>query len=257
MLVVVGLGAVLIRSLQELHKEQEQSAKYRSQSQQPVPLPRDSADNGNASSRSKALEDTITQLRQRVQVEQETKLAVDQQLEAARSQVLRVEREVQGLNASLRDSETRRAKAEEALSSAHLQLAKAEADASRMRRESAQTSQIARLLESASLSQLDLKPAVSTPAFARVFWQDDRGLLLVARDLPAVPQDGSFQLWFYTKGAAEPVNVGVLRLEGPGNGVLFVPPGPALSAMAGALVSQESEAQTAATPGKEILKIKP
>jgi hypothetical protein len=122
---------------------------------------------------------------------------------------------------------------------------------------SAQNDQIVGLLESAPLSQRDLQPTTGWQASARVFWHDDHGLLLVARGLPPVPQDGSFQLWLYRKGAPEYVNVGVVQAGNSGNGLLFVPPGPSLLSMTGALLTEESGTDIASTPGQEILKVKP
>ena len=256
LIAAVSLGMGLLRTRHELREAELQNAQNQSRSQTSIP-PAPVHGGEAVSSEVTDLKKTIEQLREQLQAEQTAKAAVDQQLKAAQLQVQEAQGEVQKLDASLRDAEARRSWAEEALSSAHLQLAKAEADASRLGRASARTAQIANLLESPALSQLDLKPAGSTQAFGRVFWQDDRGLLLVARDLPAIPEDGSFQLWFYSKDGPTPVNVGVLQLERPGNGVLFVPPGPALNAMTGALLTQESDPRSVTTPGKEILKVKP
>jgi hypothetical protein len=256
LLAAVSLGMGLLRTRQELREAELQNSQYQSRLQTSIPSA--PVQGGEAvSSETTVLKNTVEQLRQQLRAEQAAKAAVDQQLQAAHLQVQEAQGQVQKLDASLKDAEARRTRAEEALTSAHLQLAKVEADASRLGRASAQTAQIANLLESPALSQLDLKPAGSAQAFGRVFWQDDRGLLLVARDLPAIPEDGSFQLWFYSKDGPSPVNVGVLQLEKPGNGVLFVPPGPALNAMSGALLTEESDLRSVTAPGKEILKVKP
>jgi hypothetical protein len=79
----------------------------------------------------------------------------------------------------------------------------------------------------------------------------------VARNLPPISPRGSFQLWFYRKGTPEYVNVGVVQVDSSGDGLLFVPPGPALVSMTGALLTEESGNTRASAPGEELLKIKP
>ena len=120
---------------------------------------------------------------------------------------------------------------------------------------SALNDRVIALLQSAPLSQLDLKPTAGVHASARLLWKDDQGLLLVARDLPPVP-NGSLQLWFARKNGA-PVNVGVLEVDRSGAGILFVPPGTALNSMAGAMVTAQVGQEPVSEPGKEILKALP
>jgi hypothetical protein len=188
---------------------------------------------------------------------QNTIAGLRRDLQAAQAQLAEARAHTRALDASLKDAEARRSEAEQALSAAHLQLSQAQAGAARLLEVSARDNQILALLESTPLSQLDLKPTGAVQASARVYWQNDRGLLLVARDLPALPEHGSFQLWFYRQGKPEFVNVGVVQMEKSGTGLLFVPPGPALLAMTGALLTEESQPTSAAAPGREILKVKP
>jgi hypothetical protein len=251
-----GLGVSLRHLKLELLEQERQNAANQLLLQHPLPAaPNPSSELQPA--QVTELQNTIEGLRQELKATQAAKLAADQELKAARAQVAEAQARVQELDANLKDAEARRSKAEEALSGAHLQLARAQADARRLAQLTSQNDQIIALLESSALSQLDLKPTGSAQASARVFWQDDRGLLLVARDLPPLPQNGSFQLWFYRKGTPSVVNVGVVQLQRSGTGLLFVPPGPALLAMTGALVTEESESGSVLTPGQEILKAKP
>jgi Anti-sigma-K factor rskA len=257
LLVAVGLGLNLNHTNRELHEQQRQNAEFASRlQQQPITAIPDSGAQLPPTSNLDS-QNLLEQLRRDLQTTQAAKAAVDQQLKDAQAQIAKAQNQIQELDASLKDADARRTKAEDALAASQLQLASVRAEAGKLARASGQDAQIANLLESAKLSQLDLKPAGSAQAFARVFWQDDRGLLLVARDLPQLPADGSFQLWFYRNDASTLVNVGVLQLENPGTGVLFVPPGPALRSMAGALVTEESEPRSVSTPGIEILKVKP
>ncbi|MGA2098348.1 MAG: anti-sigma factor [Candidatus Acidiferrum sp.] len=252
----VGLGVSLSHKQRELQDQAQQNAAERLRLQEQLQVSsKTSGDTRGA--QATELQNTIKGLRQELQAAQAAKLEADQELKAARAQVTDAQARVKELDANLKEAEAGRSRAEEALSGAHLQLARAQADSSRLAEITTQNDRMIALLESSGLSQLDLKPAGSAQASARVFWQDDRGLLLVARDLPALPENGSYQLWFYRKGTLSAVNVGVVQLQRSGTGLLFVPPGPALLAMTGALVTKESESGSVLTPGQEILKVKP
>jgi len=258
LLATIWLGVSLHNTANELREQQRQNAEYRSRQQQQQQPPVSPNPAGKITSAQAAeLRNTIEALKRDLENARSEKLAAEQELKTAQAKLEQAQTRLAEMNASLTQSEARRAEAEQSLTSAHLQLAKAEADASKLAQASAQNDQIIALLQAAPLSQLDLKPVAGVRASARVFWQNDRGLLLVARDLPRLPEHGSFQLWFYRQGSPGVVNVGTLRVENSGSGLLFVPPGPALLAMSGALVTQEPESISASTPGEEILKIKP
>ena len=256
LVLAIGLGVRSRRSESELREQARQNAAEESRLQQQLSVAAESSEKKSAD-RVTELQATIEGLRQQLKAVQSAKLAADQELAAAKVEIAKVQERLQEADSSLKDAEARRTKGEEALSQARLQLVKAQADSSRLAAVSAQNDQIVALLESSALSQLDLKPMGSLQAAARVFWEDDRGLLLVARGLPSLPQNGSYQLWFYRKGTPSVVNVGVLQLQRAGTGLLFVPPGPALLAMTGALVTEESAPGSVASPGQEILKVKP
>jgi hypothetical protein len=256
LLVAIGFGVNLARTQHEVRKLEQQNADYIEHTQHETPVtPGNSAE--LTSAQVAELRTTIEGLQRDLKAAQAAKAVAEQDVRAAQTQLAEVQARVLKLDASLKDADSRRAKAEDALSSAHLQLAKAQSDEDTLAQVARQNDQIVRLLEAAPLNQLDLKPAGTVQASARVFWQDDQGLLLVARDLPRLPQHGSFQLWFYRKGTPEFVNVGVVQLGASGNGLLFVPPGPALLSMTGALLTEESGTASAAAPGEEILRVKP
>ena len=253
---MIGLWSSLRNLQQELQEQKRQNAENQRRIEQLAQLPPQPA-GGISAAQAAELQNTISSLRGELKGAQSEKLAADQAVKAAQGQLAEAEARVHELDASLKDAEERRSQAEEALSAARVQLAQAQASAARLVQASTRNDQIISLLESAPLSQLDLKPTGGVQASARVYWQNDRGLLLVARDLPPLPQHGSFQLWFYRQGTPALVNVGVVQLEKPGTGLLFVPPGPALLEMAGALITEEAQNNAASTPGQEILKIKP
>jgi hypothetical protein len=252
----IWLGVNLHNTANELREQQRQNVEYQLRQQQQPPVSPNPA--GEITSAQAAeLRNNIEALKRDLENARSEKLAAEQELKTAQAKLEQAQTRLAEMNASLTQSEARRAEAEQSLASAHLQLAKAEADANKLAQTSAQNDQIIALLQAAPLSQLDLKPVAGVRASARVFWQNDRGLLLVARDLPRLPEHASFQLWFYRQGSPGVVNVGTLRVENSGSGLLFVPPGPALLAMSGALVTEEPESSSASTPGEEILKIKP
>jgi len=182
----------------------------------------------------------IAALQIEVNALQAAKAASNQELKTTQDQLIRTQLQARALAANLRQ--------------AQLQVALFQREKSTR---PGFNDQVIALLQSAPLSQLDLKPTAGTEASARVFWKDDSGLLLVARELPPLQPDGSFQLWFYQKGTGKPVNVGEVQVDRSGGGLLFVPPGPALSSMAGALLTAEPASAIAASPGKEILRVGP
>ncbi len=253
---VIGLGISLHIARGQLQDQQRQNAANRQRLEQLAQLTQQPS-GGISSAQAAELQNIIAGLRRDLKAAQSERSAADQAVKAAQGQLAEAQARVHDLDASLKDAEARRSQAEEALSAVRLQLAQAQASAARLVQVSSRNDQIISLLESAPVSQLDLKPAGGVQASARVYWQNDRGLLLVVRDLPPLPPQGSFQLWFYRQGIPGVVNVGVVQLEKPGTGLLFVPPGPALLDMAGALVTEEAQASAVATPGEEILKIKP
>jgi len=256
LLAAIEFGVNLAHTQHEVHKLEQQNADYIEHIQHETPVtPANSAE--ITPGQVAELRTTIEGLQRDLKTAQAAKGMAEQDMKAAQTQLAEAQARVRELDASLKDADARRAKAEDALSSARLQLTKAQSDADTLAQVARQDDQIVRLLEAAPLNQLDLKPTGTLQASARVFWQDDQGLLLVARDLPRLPQHGSFQLWFYRKGTPEFVNVGVVQLGASGNGLLFVPPGPALLSMTGALLSEESGTASAAAPGEEILKVKP
>jgi hypothetical protein len=256
LLVAIAFGVNLARTRYKVRKLEQQNADYIEHTQhETLVTPGNSAE--VTSAQVAELRITIEGLQRDLKTARAATLVAEQDVKAAQTQLAEAQAQVRKLDASMKDADARRAKAEDALSSAHLQLAKAQSDVDTLAQVARQNDQIVRLLESAPLNQLDLKPAGTVQASARVFWQDDQGLLLVARDLPRLPQHGSFQLWFYRKGTPEIVNVGVVQLGASGNGWLFVPPGPALVSMTGALLTEEPGTTTTATPGEEILKVKP
>jgi anti-sigma-K factor RskA len=150
-------------------------------------------------------------------------------------------------------------KSEVDASTIRLQLAKAQDDAHRLGLLSAENDQMVRLLESTSLHQLPLKPvnALAGEANARVVWDDDRGLMLLANNLPELPDKRVFQLWILRKGTPSIVSAGVVQVDSRGRGTVFVPPGADLNAMAGVVVTDEPAGGSVSSRGSQVLLGKP
>jgi anti-sigma-K factor RskA len=72
------------------------------------------------------------------------------------------------------------------------------------------------LLTAPDLADLRLAGQAPAPnARARAFLSRSRGLLFAATNLPAIPNDRTYQVWFLTPGA--PVSAGLLRPDAQGN----------------------------------------
>lgn len=207
----------------------------------------------------KDMQATIDQLRQ--SVDQANEQAATSEREAARlqSELKSVNLQVAALQSSLKDSEERRVKAETEASGIHLQLAKVQDDARRANLLSAQNQQMVRLLESTSLHQLPLKPVspLAGEANARVVWDDDRGLMLLAHNLPELPDKRVFQLWILRKGKPSIVSAGVVQVDAQGRGTVYVAPGEDLNDMAGVVVTDEPAGGSVSSRGSQVLLGKP
>lgn len=199
---------------------------------------------------------TIEKLRIQFKAADAARLIAEQKLATVQAKLATAQERVHVLDASMKDAEAHSQKAETALADLQMQTTRLQEDAARFQQISAENERITALLDAGSLSQLDLKPVGNAHATARVYWQNDRGLLLVARSLPLLPEHASFQLWFYRHGTTDLVHVGTLTVGRSGDGLVYVPPGPALLAMSGALVTIQPQAGGSA-PGQEILRIKP
>jgi anti-sigma-K factor RskA len=207
----------------------------------------------------KDMQATIDQLRQAIDQANEQADAAQREAARLQSELKSVNLQVAALQSSLKDSEARRVKAESEASAIHLQMAKVQDDARRANLLSAQNQQMVRLLESASLHQLPLKPVspLAGEANARVVWDDDRGLMLLAHNLPELPDNRVFQLWILRKGKPSIVSAGVVQVDAQGRGTVYVAPGEDLNDMAGVLVTDEPAGGSVTSRGSQVLLGKP
>ena len=111
--------------------------------------------------------------------------------------------------ARLDDVQVRLAEAEHALQTSEQRLQAAARETTSVRASLA-------LLTAPDLSELRLVGQAPAPnARARAFLSRSRGLLFAATDLPLLPSDRTYQLWFLTPGV--PVSAGLLRPDAQGN----------------------------------------
>jgi anti-sigma-K factor RskA len=89
--------------------------------------------------------------------------------------------------------------------------------------------------------------APAPSARARVFLSRSRGLLFAATNLPAIPNDRTYQLWFLTPGA--PVSAGLLRPDPQGNATVAFDVTPGAPVPTGLALSIEPEGGVPAPTG--------
>jgi len=101
-----------------------------------------------------------------------------------------------------------------------------------------------------SADVVDLRLAGQPPArqaSGRAFVSRSRGVLLAASNLPALPANRVYQVWFLTPGA--PVSGGLLRPDDQGNATVTFPVAADTPAFAGLAVSLEPEGGVPAPTG--------
>jgi anti-sigma-K factor RskA len=98
----------------------------------------------------------------------------------------------------------------------------------------------------------DAQPA---PPRGQVFLNRDRGVLLLAANLPAMPAGKIFEMWLVPKGGGAPVPAGLFRGEN-GQGIHFRPGALDLNSVAAVAVTLEPE-QGSTTPTMPILLAAP
>lgn len=251
MVAVVALGISRIRIAHELSglRLQVQSL------QQELRVPK-ADDFQNASAQKAALEAGVQELHAQAQLAIEQRSAAERKLRTIGAELLEAQQRNHDLDARLAADDASRAQTESQLTALQQQVAQLQAEKGSLTQVAAEHDHITSLLNVGSLSKLDLKPVGDQRAAARVYWHNDRGLLLVARDLPQLPEHASFELWFYRQGSPDLVRVGTLQVRRGGDASLFVPPGPALEAMSGALLTMQT-GDSGVSPGVELLRVKP
>ena len=189
----------------------------------------------------------------------EARAAADRNVQELKAELQAANEREAVLKNAVQTLERQHSQNEETVAQLRLELTKAQAVSARYVEASSLEADASHLLASGQFHQLDLKPVadVAMQATARVLWQDDKGLLLLANNLPAITDSREMQLWILQKGNAKAARAGTLFTAGHGSGVLFVQPGPALDAMAGVMITMETAGAIPAQPGSQILVGKP
>lgn len=262
LLLAVGLGREYLVANQELLRDRMVLSGLRQKLQDfesgKAQLPTRSATPESAQELAD-LHATIDQLRRSLDEANAQKASAERETARLQTDLTAATLRAAALENRVKDSEQRRVKSEVDASTIRLQLAKAQDDAHRLGVLSAENDQMVRLLESTSLHQLPLKPvnALAGEANARVVWDDDRGLMLLANNLPELPDKRVFQLWILRKGTPSIVSAGVVEVDSRGRGTVFVPPGADLNAMAGVVVTDEPAGGSVSSRGSQVLLGKP
>jgi anti-sigma-K factor RskA len=78
------------------------------------------------------------------------------------------------------------------------------------------------LLTAPDVRRVDLRGQASAPqAAARAYFSRSRGVYFVASDLPSIPSDRAYQLWFVLPGGASPVSASVFGPNAGGGAELI------------------------------------
>jgi anti-sigma-K factor RskA len=80
------------------------------------------------------------------------------------------------------------------------------------------------------------------PPHGRVFVNADRGVLLIASNLPRTPADKIYEMWIIRKGAAKPVPAGLFQPREDGNALHVRPGAVDMASTAAVAVTVENEA---------------
>lgn len=262
LILAVGLGREFLVANQELLRDRMDLSGLRQKLQEfqsDKPQPPGPSASPESAQEVADLHATIDELRRSLDEANAQKATAERETAHLQTDLTAATLRAAALEKSVKDSEERRVKSEVDASTIRLQLAKAQDDAHRLGVLSAQHDQMVRLLESTSLHQLPLKPvnSLAGDANARVVWDDDRGLMLLANNLPELPDKRVFQLWILRKGTPSIVSAGVVQVDSRGRGTVFVPPGADLNAMAGVVVTDEPAGGSVSSRGNQVLLGKP
>ena len=200
------------------------------------------------------LQSTIEQLR--ASLDQANQQTADAQRDTVRYQtdLKAAQLQIVSLEGGVRGSEESRVKAETDAASIRMQLSKAQGDAHRAANLAAENQQMMKLLESPQLHQLALKTVGSNAgdANARVVWDNDRGLMLLAHDLPELAENHVYQLWIFRGGQPSMSSAGEVQVDSRGRGTAYLAPGDILNNFGGAVVTDEPSGGSTVPHGNQI-----
>ena len=134
------------------------------------------------------------------------------------------------------------------------ELARLRGETERLTRQVADYRSLFRVLDAADLRQVELRKsdAIAGGASARALWSPTTGLVLLARDLPVLPEGKCYQLWAVRRTDNAIISAGILQTDGRGRGLLLA--GPAgLSGLSAFSVTDEPAGGSKLARGHKLL----
>jgi hypothetical protein len=112
-----------------------------------------------------------------------------------------------------------------------------------------------RTIESNGMKQVELASVdrAAQNSSARALYSKQGGLLVLAHDLPKLPDQKCYQLWILRKGTPSIVSGGLIKLDAQGRGFLQSPPTPALNDATGFAITDEPPGGSVVARGHKLL----
>ncbi|MEO8659081.1 MAG: anti-sigma factor [Bryobacteraceae bacterium] len=135
------------------------------------------------------------------------------------------------------------------------ELARKEAEVQRYARQLTDLRGVLRVLQSPSLKQVEMTPSDAGVgrASARALVAPDGGLLILARQLPVLPNSKCYQLWILRKTGPAIVSGGLLATDGSGGGILYAAPSESLTVATGFAITDEPAGGSVSAKGHKLL----
>jgi len=199
------------------------------------------------------LERNLEQMSASAKTEAERNAALQRELAAANDRLRGLETELRVAQA--RPIEPARPTADPESATLRKELSRKDAEVARYSREVDGLRGVVRVLQSASLRQVELTPSdpAAGKASARALVAADGGLLLLARRLPVLPAGKCYQLWILRKSGPAIVSGGLIATDGAGGGILVAPPSQSLSLATGFAITDEPAGGSTVAKGHKLL----
>ena len=112
-----------------------------------------------------------------------------------------------------------------------------------------------RTIESTGMRQVEMAvvDAAAGRSSARALYSQQGGLLVVAHDLPKLPQQHCYQVWILRKGSPSIVSGGLMKLDERGHGYLQSPATAALKDATGFAITDEPPGGSVVARGRKLL----
>ena len=202
----------------------------------------------------------LDQVQQQAQMVEAAREQAQQQIAQLQAQVAAATSRTTTLESELRSAEDRAAQSDSQKTQVlAAELAKSQAEVRRLSATAASATnnndRVQRLLQSASLQQIDLRSvdAQGGHATARALYSPQGGLLVVADALPKLPEQKCYQVWLIKKSGPAITSAGLMTLQDDGKGMLFAPPSPELAEVTALAITDEPAGGSVSARGKKLL----